>query len=76
MTESTATHLATAVLALVLGGSIGAVNMKWATDDALRDLRAQNHELAENGRKLAAAAYVCMEHCGAPVCEPKAEGKP
>lgn len=63
-------------LALILGGSLGSVTMKWAANDELRSLRAQNHELAEEGRRLAAAAYVCMEHCGTPTCEPKAEGKP
>ncbi len=56
------------VTAFVLGGALGSLTMKWATDDDVRKMRAQNYELAENGRRLAAAAYVCMDHCGAAAC--------
>lgn len=57
------------LLCFILGGAFGTLTMKWTVDGELRSLRQQNHELADNARKLAAAAYVCMDHCGTPTCE-------
>lgn len=63
MKETTITHLAVAVIAFALGGATGALQMKWTADDSVRELRKQNVELAEDGRRLEAAAYVCMKYC-------------
>ena len=53
--------------AVALG--VGLLFGYWTADGELRSLRAQNHELAIGARKLADAAYVCMDHCGATTCQ-------
>jgi hypothetical protein len=63
----------TAALGLGIGAffayPLGMVHMKWTVGGELRDLRAENHKLANDARKLAAAAFVCMDHCGTHTCE-------
>ena len=58
-----------ALACFLLGSGIGTVTMKWTMQAEVRRLEAQNHELAEEGRKLAAAAYVCMDHCRPTACD-------